>query len=36
MSITSAIIGGMGLIPGMPNLPFLFLSALIGSGAYLL
>jgi len=35
MSITAIIIGGMGLIPGMPNLPFLFLATLTGSAAYL-
>ncbi len=34
MSITATIIGGMGLIPGMPNLPFLSLAIMIGSGAY--
>lgn len=36
MSITSAIIGGMGLIPGMPNVPFLALATMIGAGAYAL
>lgn len=31
MYVTAAIVGGMGLIPGMPNIPFLFLaSVLIG------
>ena len=34
--ITAAIIGGMGLIPGMPNLVFLLLAALLGGSAYLL
>jgi len=31
LAISSGIIGGMGLIPGMPNLPFLLLA---GSGGY--
>jgi len=34
--VTSAIIGAMGLIPGMPNLPFLILAASGGLGAWLL
>jgi flagellar biosynthesis protein FlhA len=34
--VTSAIIGGMGLIPGMPNLPFLILAGSGGLGAWLL
>ncbi len=34
--ITAAIIGGMGLIPGMPNLVFLLLAAILGGSAYLL
>lgn len=34
--ITAAIIGGMGLIPGMPNLVFLLLAAVLGGSAYLL
>lgn len=34
--VTSAIIGAMGLIPGMPNLPFLILAVSGGLGAWLL
>jgi flagellar biosynthesis protein FlhA len=34
--ITGAIIGGMGLIPGMPNLVFLLLAALLGGAGYVL
>tara|TARA_R110002050_G_scaffold9504_1_gene33334 strand:- start:490026 stop:492104 length:2079 start_codon:yes stop_codon:yes gene_type:complete len=34
--VTSAIIGAMGLIPGMPNIPFLILAAAGGLGAWLL
>jgi flagellar biosynthesis protein FlhA len=34
--ITAGIIGGMGLIPGMPNLVFLLLAALLGGSAYLI
>jgi flagellar biosynthesis protein FlhA len=32
--ITAGIVGGMGLIPGMPNLAFLFLAALLSTLAY--
>jgi flagellar biosynthesis protein FlhA len=34
--ITAAIIGGMGLIPGMPNLVFLLLAGVLGGSAYLM
>jgi len=34
--VTSAIIGAMGLIPGMPNMPFLILAVSGGLGAWLL
>jgi len=34
--ITAGIIGGMGLIPGMPNLVFLALAAALGGSAYLM
>jgi flagellar biosynthesis protein FlhA len=34
--ITAAIIGGMGLIPGMPNLVFILLSGSLAGGAYLI
>ena len=34
--ITGAIIAGMGLIPGMPNLVFLLLGAVLGGSGYLL
>jgi flagellar biosynthesis protein FlhA len=33
--ITAGIIGGLGLIPGMPNLVFLLLAGLLGGSAYL-
>ena len=36
MYITGGIIGGMGLIPGMPNLVFLLLGSTLFGGAYLL
>jgi flagellar biosynthesis protein FlhA len=34
--ITAAIIGGMGLIPGMPNLVFLLLAGTLAGSAYLM
>ena len=34
--ITAGIIGGMGLIPGMPHLPFILLAAILGGGAYII
>ena len=34
--IAAGIIGGMGLIPGMPHFAFLLLAAVLGGGAYLL
>jgi flagellar biosynthesis protein FlhA len=34
--ITAAIIGGMGLIPGMPNLVFLLLGSLLAGSAYMI
>ncbi|UGQ45242.1 flagellar biosynthesis protein FlhA [Massilia endophytica] len=36
MYVTAAIIGGMGLIPGMPNLVFLLLGGALGGAGYLL
>lgn len=36
LAITSGIIGGMGIIPGMPNVPFLLLAAAGGGGAWLM
>lgn len=33
--VTAGIIGGLGLVPGMPNLVFLLLAGVIGSIAYL-
>lgn len=36
LTIASGIVGGMGLIPGMPNIPFLFLAAMTGGAAYFL
>lgn len=34
--ITAAIIGGMGLIPGMPNMVFILLSSSLAGSAYLI
>ena len=34
--ITAAIIGGMGLIPGMPNLVFLMLAGVLGGSAHMI
>jgi len=34
--ISAAIIGGMGLIPGMPHFAFLLLGAVLGGGGYIL
>ncbi|MDQ2822346.1 MAG: flagellar biosynthesis protein FlhA [Pseudomonadota bacterium] len=34
--ITAAIIGGMGLIPGMPNMVFILLSSSLAGAAYLI
>jgi len=34
LAITATILGGMGLIPGMPNLVFLLFSALAGGAAW--
>jgi flagellar biosynthesis protein FlhA len=34
--ITAAILGGMGLIPGMPHIPFLFLAGVLGGTAYMI
>jgi flagellar biosynthesis protein FlhA len=36
LGIAAAVLGVMGLIPGMPNLPFLLMAALCGGGAWLL
>ncbi|MFZ6658165.1 flagellar biosynthesis protein FlhA [Undibacterium sp. TJN19] len=36
MIITGAIIGGMGLIPGMPHVAFILLAAILGGGGYLM
>ena len=36
MYVSAAIVGGMGLIPGMPHIAFILLSALLGGGAYLI
>lgn len=36
LALTSGIIGGMGLIPGMPNLPFLLLAGAGGGSAWLM
>ncbi len=34
LAVTSGIIGGMGIIPGMPNVPFLFFGALGGYASW--
>jgi flagellar biosynthesis protein FlhA len=36
LGVTGAIIGGMGLIPGMPHFSFLLFATVLGGGAYLL
>ncbi|WP_394778582.1 flagellar biosynthesis protein FlhA [Undibacterium sp.] len=33
--ITAGIVGGMGIIPGMPHVAFLFLAGLLGGAAYM-
>lgn len=34
LGVTAGVIGGIGLIPGMPNLAFLLLAGAAGAGAY--
>ncbi len=36
LAIAASLLGVMGLIPGMPNLPFLMMAALCGGGAWML
>jgi len=36
MYITAAIIGGMGLIPGMPHISFILLASILAGAAYLI
>jgi len=36
LAVAAGLLGVMGLIPGMPNLPFLLISALCGLGAWML
>lgn len=36
LAIAAALLGIMGLIPGMPNVPFLLMAALCGGGAWML
>jgi flagellar biosynthesis protein FlhA len=36
LMITAGIVGGMGIIPGMPHIAFVFLASVLGGGAYLL
>ncbi|CAN5850222.1 flagellar biosynthesis protein FlhA [soil metagenome] len=36
LQITAVIIGGMGIIPGMPHIAFILLAAILGGGGYLL
>ncbi|MFZ6693538.1 flagellar biosynthesis protein FlhA [Undibacterium sp. SXout20W] len=35
MFITAAIVGGMGIIPGMPHIAFVMLAAILGGSGYL-
>ena len=34
LAVTAAIVGFIGIIPGMPNLPFLLFAAICGAGAW--
>lgn len=36
LAIAAGLLGTMGLIPGMPNVPFLLMAALCGGGAWML
>jgi flagellar biosynthesis protein FlhA len=36
LAIAASLLGVMGLIPGMPNLPFLMMAAICGGGAWML
>ena len=36
LAVTGAVLGAMGLVPGMPNLAFLLLAVACGGGAYLI
>jgi flagellar biosynthesis protein FlhA len=36
LTIAAAVLGIMGLIPGMPNIPFLMMAAICGGAAYML
>ncbi|AZP13742.1 flagellar biosynthesis protein FlhA [Undibacterium parvum] len=36
LQITAVIVGGMGIIPGMPHIAFILLAAVLGGGGYLL
>jgi len=36
IAITAAVVGGLGLIPGMPNLVFLTLGGIFGGAAYMI
>ena len=36
LAIAASLLGVMGLVPGMPNLPFLMMAALCGGGAWML
>jgi flagellar biosynthesis protein FlhA len=36
LGIAAALLGAMGIVPGMPNVAFLMMAALCGGGAYLL
>ena len=36
IAITAGVVGGLGLIPGMPNLVFLTLGAMFGGAAYMI
>lgn len=36
LAIAAALLGVMGLVPGMPNIPFLLMAAICGGGAWML
>lgn len=36
LAISAGVLGLLGLIPGMPNIPFLFLASVAGGGAWLM
>jgi len=36
LGVAAGLMAGLGMVPGMPNMPFLFLAALAGFGAYMM